>query len=85
LNAVLRLGVLISIAEGDAEIKPRVTAFEQELQKLGWTKDRNVRIHYRFASGDPNRIRSYALREAQIIIESWRRHYNSIRPHASLG
>jgi putative transposase len=27
----------------------------------------------------------YTLREAQIIIESWRRHYNTIRPHASLG
>jgi len=26
----------------------------------------------------------YTLREAQIIIESWRRHYNAIRPHASL-
>jgi putative transposase len=27
----------------------------------------------------------YSLREAQIVIESWRRHYNTIRPHASLG
>ena len=27
----------------------------------------------------------YSLREAEIIIESWRRHYNAIRPHASLG
>jgi putative transposase len=27
----------------------------------------------------------YTLREAQIIIENWRRHYNTIRPHASLG
>jgi hypothetical protein len=27
---------------------------------------------------------SYTLREAQIIIESWRRHYNAIRPHESL-
>ena len=27
----------------------------------------------------------YSLREAQIVIESWRRHYNSVRPHASLG
>jgi len=27
----------------------------------------------------------YTLWEAQIIIESWRRHYNAIRPHASLG
>ena len=25
------------------------------------------------------------LREAQIIIESWRRHYNTVRPHASIG
>jgi putative transposase len=27
----------------------------------------------------------YTLKEACIIIESWRRHYNTIRPHASLG
>ena len=27
----------------------------------------------------------YTLREAEIVIESWRRHYNTIRPHASLG
>ncbi len=27
----------------------------------------------------------YSLREAEIIIESWRRHYNAIRPHVSLG
>ena len=27
----------------------------------------------------------YSLREAEIIVESWRRHYNAVRPHASLG
>jgi putative transposase len=27
----------------------------------------------------------YTLKEAQIVIESWRRHYNTIRPHSSLG
>ncbi len=27
----------------------------------------------------------YTLREAQILIERWRRHYNTIRPHSSLG
>ena len=27
----------------------------------------------------------YTLREAQIVIESWRRHYNAVRPHVSLG
>jgi transposase InsO family protein len=27
----------------------------------------------------------YTLREAKVVIESWRRYYNAIRPHASLG
>ena len=25
----------------------------------------------------------YTLKEAQIVIESWRRHYNTVRPHSS--
>ncbi len=27
----------------------------------------------------------YTLREAQIMIEWWRRHYNAVRPHSALG
>lgn len=27
----------------------------------------------------------YALKEAKVIIEQWRKHYNHIRPHSSLG
>jgi len=27
----------------------------------------------------------YTLKEAQILIEHWRRHYNTIRPHSALG
>ncbi len=27
----------------------------------------------------------YTLREAQVLIEAWRRHYNTIRPHSALG
>jgi putative transposase len=27
----------------------------------------------------------YTLREAQVIIEQWRVHYNTIRPHSALG
>jgi transposase InsO family protein len=27
----------------------------------------------------------YTLKEAQIVIENWRRHYNTVRPHSSLG
>lgn len=27
----------------------------------------------------------YSLAEAQILIKAWRRHYNTVRPHSSLG
>jgi putative transposase len=27
----------------------------------------------------------YTLREAQILIERWRHHYNTVRPHSALG
>ena len=27
----------------------------------------------------------YTLKEAQVLIEAWRCHYNAIRPHGSLG
>jgi transposase InsO family protein len=27
----------------------------------------------------------YTLREAQVMIERWRQHYNTIRPHSALG
>jgi transposase InsO family protein len=26
-----------------------------------------------------------ALQEAQVLIERWRRHYNTVRPHMALG
>jgi transposase InsO family protein len=27
----------------------------------------------------------YTLKEAKVLIERWRQHYNTIRPHSSLG
>ena len=27
----------------------------------------------------------FTLKEAQVLVEQWRRHYNTIRPHSSLG
>jgi len=32
-----------------------------------------------------NREIFYTVKEAQVLIEGWRRHYNRIRPHSSLG
>jgi putative tryptophan/tyrosine transport system substrate-binding protein len=57
---VRRIGALISVAENDPETRLRVAAFEQALEKLGWTNGRNLRIGYRFGEGDFNRIRRHA-------------------------
>jgi putative transposase len=27
----------------------------------------------------------YSLKEAQVLIEMWRKHYSTVRPHSSLG
>jgi putative transposase len=27
----------------------------------------------------------FTLKEAKVLIESWRHHYNTVRPHSSLG
>ncbi len=32
-----------------------------------------------------NREIFYTLKEARILIEQWRRHYNGVRPHSALG
>ena len=32
-----------------------------------------------------NREIFYTLKEAKVLIEQWRRHYNTVRPHSSLG
>jgi ABC-type uncharacterized transport system substrate-binding protein len=55
-----RIGVLMGIAEGDAEVQPPLIAFRQSLEKLGWIDGSNVRIEHRFAVADPDRIRAAA-------------------------
>jgi putative transposase len=47
----------------------------------GYIESFNARLRDELLNGEI----FYTLREAQIIIESWRRHYNAVRPHASLG
>jgi len=61
-----RIGVLMSIAD-DREGQERVAVFREELQKLGWTEDRNVRIDYRWTGGDPEHMRTYAAEIVQAI------------------
>jgi putative ABC transport system substrate-binding protein len=55
-----RIGVLMALAADDPEGQARIKVFEQGLNELGWSVDRNLRIDYRWAAGDTNRYRSYA-------------------------
>jgi ABC-type uncharacterized transport system substrate-binding protein len=55
-----RIGVLMNLASDDPEAQARIAAFRQELQQLGWTDGRNVRIDYRWVAGDAGRFHRYA-------------------------
>ena len=59
-DQIRRIGMLMARDEGDSLAQADVTAFREGLRKLGWTEGREVRINYRWAAGDPDRIRSYA-------------------------
>jgi transposase InsO family protein len=47
----------------------------------GYVESFNARLRDELLDGEI----FYSLREATVVIESWRRHYNQVRPHASLG
>ncbi|MEM9912732.1 MAG: IS3 family transposase [Pseudomonadota bacterium] len=47
----------------------------------GYCESFNARLRDEFLNGEI----FYSLREAQILIEEWRKHYNTKRPHSALG
>ena len=47
---IRRIGVLMTLAEGDPEAQAFVAAFREELQKHGWTDGHNIRIDIRWAA-----------------------------------
>lgn len=47
----------------------------------GYCESFNGKMRYQLLDGEI----FYTLFEAQVIIERWRRHYNEVRPHSSLG
>ena len=47
----------------------------------GYCESFNARFRDELLNGET----FYSLKEAQIIIEKWRRHYNTMRPHSALG
>jgi putative tryptophan/tyrosine transport system substrate-binding protein len=70
-DRVRRIGALIVLGETDPESRRRVMAFEQSLDKLGWSVGRNLMIDYRFDISDDERARVAAaelLRLAPDVI-----------------
>jgi putative tryptophan/tyrosine transport system substrate-binding protein len=57
---IRRVGVLMNLSENDLEAQRLVTAFREGLAQLGWVDGRNLRMDYRWASGDVGRIRAFA-------------------------
>jgi putative ABC transport system substrate-binding protein len=55
-----RIGVLMNYAADEQEGQARFHLFLQELQRLGWTDGRTVKIDVRWAADDPSRFRQYA-------------------------
>ena len=47
----------------------------------GYIESFNARLRDEFLNGEI----FYSLQEAKVLIEAWRRQYNTIRPHSSLG
>jgi putative tryptophan/tyrosine transport system substrate-binding protein len=58
---IRRIGVLSPFSENDSEAQANMSAFRQALEKLSWTDGRNLRIDYRWGSGDSERIRAHAI------------------------
>jgi putative tryptophan/tyrosine transport system substrate-binding protein len=59
------VGVLLGLAN-DAEAKARVQAFEQGLEREGWSVGKSLWIEYRFAGGDSNAMRAFAKDFAEL-------------------
>src|SRR5262245_20405993 len=53
------VGVLMGLPN-DAESQVRLKAFEQGLEREGWTLGQDLRVEYRFAAGYPERMRAFA-------------------------
>jgi putative ABC transport system substrate-binding protein len=55
-----RVGVLIGFAETDPDVQSWFAAFRGALAKLGWTEGSNFQIELRWASDDPDRMKTFA-------------------------
>ena len=73
---VRRVGVLMGAGadEDDLDVKTRMAALVEGLERLGWVRDRNVQFDLRVARGDADAIRRHvadlAARPPDVIVTS---------------
>ena len=65
-NRVRRIGALLAYPESDRDAQSWVSAFRQELGKLGWAEDSNVHIDVRWATANVQSIESCAKELAAL-------------------
>src|ERR1051326_1763922 len=54
------IGTLFDMADNTPVAQSYITAFRDELAKLGWKEGSNLRIESRFSAGRPDQLRSLA-------------------------
>ena len=57
---VRRIGILMPYPKSDAESQSYVRAFRQELARLGWSEDGNVRFDERWSTSNMDLVRADA-------------------------
>ena len=65
-DRVRRIGVLVAATADDADYQARIAAFQQGLQRLGWSDGRNVHVDIRWATTKPDDIRGHAAELAAL-------------------
>ena len=64
-ESVRRMGVLMGTSERDPDQQALISALVRALADLGWREGSNIRIEYRWASGDAKRLQAHAVELVQ--------------------
>jgi putative ABC transport system substrate-binding protein len=61
-----RVGVLMGVSQTNLSAKLNVAGLLEGLQAKGWVEGKNLQLDYRWADGDADRARSYAVELANL-------------------
>ena len=67
LGRMRRIGFLTTLPESDPEVKGWLTAFQAEMQKLGWMLGSDLSIEYRWPGTNEQRLQSSAIELVKMV------------------